>query len=173
MPRTLRLFWYRVDKAALAGALFFALVVGVLVPAAASVFNQRDAQHGLVREFHARSLDCLARNVYYEARGESLAGQYAVAEVTLNRKASPLYPRRSARWCIRRVRSPGPRATSTHPAGPNGYARSRSRKRCTTCGARPRFPACSTSTPPTFALTGQRNANAWRASAAMCSTADG
>jgi len=93
MPRTLRLFWYRVDKAALAGALFFALVVGVLVSAAASVFNQRDAQHALVREFHARSLDCLARNVYYEARGESLAGQYAVAEVTLNRKASPLYPK--------------------------------------------------------------------------------
>src|SRR5258708_28867280 len=92
MPRTLRLFWYRVDKAALAGALFFALVVGVLVSAAASVFNQRDAQHALVREFHARSLDCLARNVYYEARGESLAGQYAGAEVTLKRKASPLYP---------------------------------------------------------------------------------
>jgi spore germination cell wall hydrolase CwlJ-like protein len=57
------------------------------------VFSQRDAQHALVREFHARSLDCLARNVYYEARGESLAGQYAVAEVTLNRKASPLYPK--------------------------------------------------------------------------------
>jgi spore germination cell wall hydrolase CwlJ-like protein len=93
MPRTLRLFWYRVDKAALAGALFFALVVGVLVSAAASVFSQRDAQHALVREFHARSLDCLARNVYYEARGESLAGQYAVAEVTMNRKASPLYPK--------------------------------------------------------------------------------
>src|SRR5258708_25041558 len=92
MPRTLRLFWYRVDKAALAGALFFALVVGVLVSAAASVFNQRDAQHALVREFHARSLDCLARNVYYEARGESLAGDDADAGGTLNLKASPTSP---------------------------------------------------------------------------------
>lgn len=37
-------------------------------------------------------LDCLARNVYYEARGEPLAGQYAVAEVTMNRVHSPLFP---------------------------------------------------------------------------------
>ncbi len=28
---------------------------------------------------------CLVRNVYYEARGESLEGQIAVAKVTLNR----------------------------------------------------------------------------------------
>ena len=40
-----------------------------------------------------RSLDCLARNVYYEARGEAIAGQYAVAEVTMNRKSSPHYPK--------------------------------------------------------------------------------
>ncbi|TMH72967.1 MAG: cell wall hydrolase [Betaproteobacteria bacterium] len=89
----LRLFWYRLDKAAFACALFFAFVVGVLATAAAAVFNHRDAQHAAVRQFHARSVDCLARNVYYEARGESLAGQYAVAEVTMNRKASPRYPK--------------------------------------------------------------------------------
>lgn len=35
-----------------------------------------------------RDVLCLARNVYFEARGESIAGQYAVAEVTMNRKAS-------------------------------------------------------------------------------------
>ena len=40
----------------------------------------------------AADLECLARNVYYEARGEPLAGQYAVAEVTMNRVASPLFP---------------------------------------------------------------------------------
>lgn len=93
MPRKLRLFWDRVDKVAVAGALFTALVVGVLVSAASAVLTQRDAQRAVVGEFHARSLECLARNVYYEARGESLAGQYAVAEVTMNRKASPLYPK--------------------------------------------------------------------------------
>src|SRR5690606_37986041 len=37
-------------------------------------------------------LECLAKNVYYEARGEPLVGQYAVAEVTMNRVASPLFP---------------------------------------------------------------------------------
>lgn len=35
---------------------------------------------------------CLAENIYFEARGEPLNGQYAVAEVTLNRVASPHYP---------------------------------------------------------------------------------
>jgi N-acetylmuramoyl-L-alanine amidase len=89
----LRLFWYRLDKAALAAALFFAAIVGGLAAAAGAVFNQRDAQVALAREFHARSLECLALNVYYEARGESLVGQYAVAEVTMNRKASLGYPK--------------------------------------------------------------------------------
>lgn len=30
-------------------------------------------------------LECLALNIYHEARSESLAGQYAVADVTVNR----------------------------------------------------------------------------------------
>jgi spore germination cell wall hydrolase CwlJ-like protein len=93
MPWKLRLLWYRIDKAALAGALVFALVVGALVSAAGAVLNLRDAQRAALQEFHARSLECLARNVYYEARGESPAGQYAVAEVTMNRRASPFYPK--------------------------------------------------------------------------------
>jgi len=39
---------------------------------------------------------CLASAVYFEARGESLEGQLAVAEVVLNRAASGRYP---ASWC--------------------------------------------------------------------------
>jgi spore germination cell wall hydrolase CwlJ-like protein len=39
-----------------------------------------------------RELRCLAQNIYHEARGESRAGQYAVAEVTMNRVASPRFP---------------------------------------------------------------------------------
>ena len=93
MLRKLRLLWYRTDKAVLAFALFFGLVVGSLAFALSAVFTQRDAERARVRDFHDRSLDCLARNVYYEARGESSAGQYAVAEVTMNRKGSPLYPK--------------------------------------------------------------------------------
>lgn len=39
-----------------------------------------------------RELRCLAENIYHEARGESLEGQYAIAEVTMNRLASPFFP---------------------------------------------------------------------------------
>lgn len=37
-------------------------------------------------------LQCMALNIYHEARGEPLLGQYAVAMVTLNRVRSPHYP---------------------------------------------------------------------------------
>jgi hypothetical protein len=40
-----------------------------------------------------RDLDCLAEAVYYEARGESEAGQAAVAQVVLNRARHPNYPK--------------------------------------------------------------------------------
>ena len=36
---------------------------------------------------------CLTEALYFEARGESLKGQFAVAEVILNRVDSGLYPR--------------------------------------------------------------------------------
>jgi spore germination cell wall hydrolase CwlJ-like protein len=36
--------------------------------------------------------ECLTEALYFEARGESLKGQFAVAEVILNRVDSPLYP---------------------------------------------------------------------------------
>jgi spore germination cell wall hydrolase CwlJ-like protein len=36
---------------------------------------------------------CLAQALYFEARGESVAGQFAVAEVILNRRDSGAYPR--------------------------------------------------------------------------------
>ncbi len=39
-----------------------------------------------------REVECLALNVYFEARGEPPAGRLAVAAVTLNRVASPDFP---------------------------------------------------------------------------------
>tara|TARA_R100001377_G_scaffold75291_1_gene51793 strand:+ start:7305 stop:7799 length:495 start_codon:yes stop_codon:yes gene_type:complete len=38
------------------------------------------------------ALLCLSLNMYFESRSESIAGQLAVAEVTLNRVSSPHYP---------------------------------------------------------------------------------
>jgi N-acetylmuramoyl-L-alanine amidase len=72
---------------------YFFVVVGALVFGFITVQAQRQSAAAQTRDFHVRSLDCLARNVYYEARGESLLGQYAVAEVTMNRKASLGYPK--------------------------------------------------------------------------------
>ncbi len=40
-----------------------------------------------------RDLDCLAQAVYYEARGEGLAGMRAVAQVVLNRARHPAFPK--------------------------------------------------------------------------------
>jgi Cell Wall Hydrolase len=38
-------------------------------------------------------MDCLARSIYFEARGEAIAGQLAVAQVVLNRLSDPRYPK--------------------------------------------------------------------------------
>lgn len=40
----------------------------------------------------AREVECLADAIYFEARGESLGGQQAVAQVVLNRVRSGSYP---------------------------------------------------------------------------------
>jgi spore germination cell wall hydrolase CwlJ-like protein len=40
----------------------------------------------------SQDLECLAQAVYFEARGEPLAGQLAVARVVINRADSGLYP---------------------------------------------------------------------------------
>ncbi len=38
------------------------------------------------------ALDCLAEAIYFEARGEPVMGQFAVAEVIVNRVRSPAFP---------------------------------------------------------------------------------
>src|SRR5713226_3921956 len=89
----LRVFWYRSDK----GPWVFVLVVGLIVTLLGflltAVFANQDERRNRARELDRQNLTCLARNVYFEARGEPAAGQYAVAEVTMNRKASRLFPR--------------------------------------------------------------------------------
>lgn len=41
----------------------------------------------------SEGVECLSQAVYYEARGESVAGQEAVARVVLNRLAKPSFPK--------------------------------------------------------------------------------
>lgn len=40
-----------------------------------------------------RQLDCLAKNIYHEAKGESFEGKVAVAQVTMNRAESGKFPK--------------------------------------------------------------------------------
>jgi len=77
-----RVSWHAADKEPWVFALVLGLIVAIFVFALQAVYAHRDDR---------RNLACLARNVYFEARGEPAAGQYAVAEVTMNRKASGRY----------------------------------------------------------------------------------
>jgi N-acetylmuramoyl-L-alanine amidase len=80
----LRLSWYFADKEPLIFAAVLLLIAAAFALALRGVYAYRGERRDLV---------CLARNVYFESRGEPIAGQYAVAEVTMNRLASGRYPR--------------------------------------------------------------------------------
>jgi len=78
-----RVSWHAADKEPWAFGLILGLIVAIFVFTLRAVYARQDDR---------RNITCLARNVYFEARGEPLAGQYAVAEVAMNRKASGRYP---------------------------------------------------------------------------------
>lgn len=79
----LRMAWHAADKEPWVFASVLVLIAAAFVFALRAAYAHRD---------NRRDLACLARNVYFEARGEPAAGQQAVAEVTMNRKASGRYP---------------------------------------------------------------------------------
>jgi N-acetylmuramoyl-L-alanine amidase len=90
--RALRLFWYRADREAMAFALMIGAALLVFSVAVYAVLERHERAQEAARAHEQKSLECLALNVYHEARGEPPEGQYAVAEVTLNRAASPRFP---------------------------------------------------------------------------------
>ncbi|HVQ60994.1 MAG TPA: cell wall hydrolase [Burkholderiales bacterium] len=81
--QAMRLYWYFADKEPWIFVLVLVLIVAAFAFALRATYARQDER---------RSLACLARNVYFEARGEPAEGQYAVAEVTMNRLASGRYP---------------------------------------------------------------------------------
>jgi len=83
-----RLYWYAADKEPWVFALATGLIIATFGIVLQAVFAHQDDRRNLAREVERRNLTCLARNVYFEARGEPTAGQFAVAQVTMNRKAS-------------------------------------------------------------------------------------
>ena len=91
--RRLRISWYVADKEPWIFGLIVVVVVAILGFALQAVFEYQDDRKNLAKQYHTQNLTCLARNVYFEARGEPITGQYAVAEVTMNRKASGRFPK--------------------------------------------------------------------------------
>jgi spore germination cell wall hydrolase CwlJ-like protein len=75
---------------AVAGVIYFAYADGTRIEPLRIEAVQREETRTRQR---ADELQCLAENIYFEARGEPLAGQYAVAEVTLNRTHARNFPR--------------------------------------------------------------------------------
>jgi N-acetylmuramoyl-L-alanine amidase len=71
------------------GIVAFAYLDGTRIEPVRMEATLQEERHALRR---ADDLECLAENVYFEARGEPLAGQYAVAEVTLNRTRARNFP---------------------------------------------------------------------------------
>lgn len=93
----LQFWWLSREREHLIFASTLGLVpIGLVVAIWCSVDNHHasiEARHeSVVVRDHSRELSCLTRNVYHEARGEPVAGQIAVAEVTMNRVASKRFP---------------------------------------------------------------------------------
>lgn len=55
--------------------------------------EQTFAMERVVSQDLNKQLLCMAKNIYYEAANESFEGKLAVAQVTMNRVNSPLYPK--------------------------------------------------------------------------------
>jgi len=75
------------------------LALSLAVMTVSTAFAQTEAstfQDPQIQELYTQEnrpeLYCLAQNVYFEAKSEPLAGQYAVADVVLNRVQDTRYP---------------------------------------------------------------------------------
>ena len=88
--RDLVFFWHTHEK----GGYVVVSVLALVLTAFAIFVHVSIIGHDRSQDVRTRTqdLNCLAKNVYYEARGEPVDGQYAVAEVTMNRVASKHYP---------------------------------------------------------------------------------
>jgi N-acetylmuramoyl-L-alanine amidase len=68
------------------------VILAVIVSMVTDAGLADTAQYRVIDRTKNPQLYCLALNIYFEARGESVEGQYAVADVTLNRVESSQFP---------------------------------------------------------------------------------
>jgi len=96
LRRRIVFYWLAREGGGITSLAMLALPVLALASIVAFAYSNRssDPPRRLeVAQQRSAELRCLAENIYYEARGEPLNGQYAVAEVTLNRVRSPHFPK--------------------------------------------------------------------------------
>lgn len=98
MKRTLKLFLFNATLFCWSFICVFCCVVlqhqpkfgmktiSLAVPPPAPIFFQQPNLYARRQQY------CLAQNIYFEARGESINGQYAVGFVTINRLRSSSFP---------------------------------------------------------------------------------
>lgn len=88
--RNVVFYWHTHERGGLVVLSVLVLIVVIL----GAFVHFAIAGHDRSRDIRTRTQDltCLAKNIYHESRGEPIDGQYAVAEVTMNRVASKHYP---------------------------------------------------------------------------------
>jgi N-acetylmuramoyl-L-alanine amidase len=72
--------------------LIMLLMVSVPAIAPVGIAMCKVSWNYVTHQTSLKELDCLATNLYHEARGEGTIGMEAVARVTLNRLATPGFP---------------------------------------------------------------------------------
>ena len=79
------------ERVAARWAMPIAIVIGLLVGT------------GVAKAAPSRQQECVAQAIYWEARGQSVAGQVAVAQVVLNRTRHPAFPQDACGVVYQRV----------------------------------------------------------------------
>jgi spore germination cell wall hydrolase CwlJ-like protein len=82
------------SKPILLGAVVSILLSVVFVTSVANPTQEKilDVEYHQLTKDAKRQVDCLAENIYHEARSEPVSGQIAVAMVTLNRVVDGRFP---------------------------------------------------------------------------------
>jgi spore germination cell wall hydrolase CwlJ-like protein len=83
---------FNIKRFNILAAILAALTVVYTAPTLSNEFINNTTQKQVSTDFN-RQLDCLAKNIYYEAGSEKYEGKLAVAQVTMNRVNSGKYPK--------------------------------------------------------------------------------
>jgi len=65
-------------------AAIVTIAISVIIPNTLTISTPEFVSYGLFK-YSEKDVQCLAQNIYFEARGEPIEGKIAVAQVTINR----------------------------------------------------------------------------------------